>query len=470
MLAPVSAASASDQIRTDPAPSDAVVLRPPVHRKPSTALPSTGGDARRDGGNVVDVAFVYPASLVAQADVGGIAGLRTKFDAAIAGANEAFSNSGIPVQLRNVGDRQVAAATTTNLRTMLKQVATPGDGVYDEAQALRAETHADLVSLWAGGSVPLGDACGVGSLGGLQPTYDADYSAWTVLFYSDCIDKFRVFEHEIGHNFSGDHDNGAASPPMEGKPYARGYTDAAHGFITVMAYYDACRAAQATCTRMPYFSSPTLTTPQGYATGTAGTDNTRAVTEQAPIVANYRQSQIYPATPTISGEQTHRKTLSVDTTGWSPSNVSFTHQWTADGLPIPGATSATLPLDSTLVGKSIAVTVTGAAAYYQPVSAMSAATGPIGRSLFDRTSRPRIKGVARPRRALHASVKSWQPGVKMSYRFTWLRNGKKIKHATGRTYRVTRKDRGKKISVKVTGRSPGFESQTRRSRKVKVRR
>ena len=41
------------------------------------------------------------------------------------------------------------------------------------------------------------------------------------------------------------------------------------------------------------------------------------------------------------------------------------------------------------------------------------------------------------------------PGYK-KLKFQWLRNGKKIKKATKRTYKIAKADRGKKISCKVT--------------------
>lgn len=461
--------------------SDAVVLRPSsqdlarrtfVDQAPASAR-VTDAQRKADVGTVVDVAFVYPAALVTQAGIGALTGLRAKFAAQIADANTSFTNSGIGVQLRYVGDRQVAAATSTNLTTMINQLGTPGDGVYDEAQVLREETHADLVTLWASGSVPLGASCGMGSIGGSQPQYDPDYSAWTVLFYKDCIDNYRVFAHEIGHNFSGNHDVGASQPPApgEGKAYARGYTDPAHKFISVMGYYDACTAVGVTdCVRVPYFSGPNVITAQGYPVGSAAADNVRAINEQAPAVANYRQSQIYGAVPTIAGVLNQGKTLKADSAGWAPGNVTFTYQWAADGVPIPGATTSQLRLAKAQVGTTITVAVTGSAPYYASVAVASAVTSVVGKKLFAKTNRPRIRGAARAGGVLRASVKKWKPAKKVSYRYTWLRNGKKIKGAKGRTYRVSRKDRRKKISVKVVGKRKGYESQSRQSRKVKIRR
>lgn len=475
-LAPTSLASPGDPTALAAPRSDAVVpdasslalARRAVTQAPADALRT---DARRkaDAGNVVDVAFVYPAALLAQADVGGLTGLRAKFTAQIADANTAFTNSGIPVQLRYVGDREVASATSTDLFAMLRQLTRPGDGVYDEAQALREETHADLVSLWASGSVPLGASCGVGALGGLTPKEDSEVAPFTVILYTDCIDRFRVFAHEVGHNFSGDHDASAASPPMAGKPYARGYADPAHKFITVMAYYEACNAAGVTCTRAPYFSGPGVRTAEGYPTGSAAADNVRAITEQAPAVANYRQSQIYSAVPTISGKPNRGQQLTADAAGWAPGNVTLTYQWLADGAPIVGATGATLSIGKSLVGASISVGVTGSAPYYQPVSATSAPTGAVGKRLFARTHRPTIKGAARAGASLRAVVKDWKPNKKVKYAFAWFRNGQAIKGAVRSTYRVSRKDRGKKVWVRVTGRRNGYESVSRVSKKLTIR-
>lgn len=463
----------SDAVVFEPATTDqrrTASDRAAVDHAPADARRTDATTAAADAGNVIDIAFVYPAALVSQADIGGLAGLRAKFNHEIADTNQAFTNSGIPVQLRYVGDRQVAAPTSTNVFAMLRNLGTPGDGVYDEAQQLREETHADLVSLWASGSVPLGDACGIGSLGGSRPQTDPDYSAWTMMFYTDCVDRFRVFAHEVGHNLSGDHDVAAASPPSSDKPYARGYTDPSRGFMTVMSYYEACNAARVSCTRAPYFSSPTGRTADGLPTGNATTDNVRAVTEQAPAVANYRQSQIYPAAPVITGRANRGKTLTATTPGWAPGNLTFSYQWTADGAPIPGATSQKLKLGKSHLGKTIAVTVVGSGPYYAPVAAGSAATSPVGKKLFKKTQRPRIRGAARPGSRLGVAMKAWKPSKKVRYRYQWLRNGDRIKGAKGRTYRVKRKDRGKKISVRVTGKRRGYEAQSRTSRKVKVRR
>ena len=422
----------------------------------------------RDASSLVDVAIVYPASLVAQMGEGP---MQAQFAQGIAQTNEAFRNSGIPTQIRLVGTRQVSGTQSADLETNLRALGRPGDGVYDEAQALREETHADLVSLWLSGSVPGGNACGLAYLGGLDPQVEAERDAWSVVYAASCATEFRVFSHELGHNFSGNHNADATQPPTGGKAYARGYVDAAARTITLMSYYNTCDrpADNDFCTRIPYYSSPSVVA-AGRPQGTAATNNVQAINEQIGAVASYRQSQIYPGTVTIAGTPRFGGTVTATAAGWAPA-VTFGYQWLIDGVAVPGLTGQSIKLGSADIGKSLAVQVTGSAPYYTPVSAGSAPVV-IGKALF-RTTRPRLRGTPRAGRVLSVRLKGWrpQPGRKsVTVRYQWMRNGKAIKGAKAATYRVRAKDRGKKISVKVRAKARGYETGTRTSKKVKIRR
>lgn len=55
-----------------------------------------------------------------------------------------------------------------------------------------------------------------------------------------------------------------------------------------------------------------------------------------------------------------------------------------------------------------------------------------------------------------------------SVRYQWLRNGKAIRRATKRTYRITRADRGRKLAVRLTLTLPGGAKKTVTSKAVKV--
>jgi hypothetical protein len=85
------------------------------------------------------------------------------------------------------------------------------------------------------------------------------------------------------------------------------------------------------------------------------------------------------------------------------------------------------------------------------------------------TPTPRITGSAQVGKVLKAVPGTWKPaGVKRTYQ--WFRNGKKIPNATTSTYRLTSQDRGKKITVKVSGKAPGHAQVTKTSFTVTVRR
>lgn len=66
---------------------------------------------------------------------------------------------------------------------------------------------------------------------------------------------------------------------------------------------------------------------------------------------------------------------------------------------------------------------------------------------------PAITGKARPGRRLTAVPGTWTGATSYSYR--WLRNGKAIRGADAASYRLTRKDARKRLSVRVTATGPG---------------
>lgn len=430
------------------------------------AAGAPGPVAAADAPDTIDIAIVYPAQLVTQM---GQEAMQAQFALGIAQTNEAFASSGVATRVRLVGTRQVAATQSSSLEANLRALGTPGDGTYDEAQSLREETHADLVSLWLAGSVPGGASCGIAYLGGLDPQYDPEYAAWSVVYAAACATQFRAFAHEVGHNLSAHHDAGASQPPTDGKTYARGFVDVPAQTVTVMSYYDQCIAQQVNCTRIGYFSNPNVAY-NGRVQGTPATQNVQAINEQIATVAGYRQSQIYPGVASIAGRPRFKGTAEATSTPWSPA-VALGYQWLLDGVAVPGATASTFKLSRRDIGKTLTLQVSGSAPFYPTVTA-PAASVVVGKALF-RTKRPKLRGVPRAGRVLSVKVKGWKPKPakkSVKVRYQWLKNGKKIKGAKKATYRVRAKDRGKKISVRVTAKKKGYEKARRSSKKVKIRR
>ena len=87
---------------------------------------------------------------------------------------------------------------------------------------------------------------------------------------------------------------------------------------------------------------------------------------------------------------------------------------------------------------------------------------------FQMSQRPRVRGAAQVGKRLVATTGTWSP-TPTTVRFTWLRNGKAIKGATGKTYRVSRLDRGKKLAVRVKVFRAGVEAAAATSRATSVR-
>ncbi|WP_162599754.1 M12 family metallo-peptidase [Nocardioides solisilvae] len=423
----------------------------------------TAAGTGQDPVDQIDVAVVYPPS--APARIGADA-LQAQIALAISQTNQAFANSGIAARVRLAGTAVTATETGTDLFTMYDQLADPADGLFDDAHVVREQTHADLVSLWVSAPSPQYESCALGGLGGIVPN-DSELTPFTVL-HADCTTRTYTFAHEVGHNLSAQHDVAAANPPNpRGKAYARAYVDVPAATMTVMAYYEQCIAARINCTVIPYFSNPAVNTPAGRITGTAAADNARAINEQAPLVANYRQSQIYPGTVAITGSVRAGSLLRASAAGWAPANVTFTHQWLVDGVPVPGETGPTFRPSTDLIGRTVSLQLTASAPYYPSVGAASA-PAVVAEGVFDR-SRPRIKGKARPGSTLKVRLKGWNPKPSKA-RYQWFRNGKAIKKARKKTYRVTGRDRGKKLHVVVRAKRSGYESTRAKSKKVKVRR
>jgi hypothetical protein len=88
---------------------------------------------------------------------------------------------------------------------------------------------------------------------------------------------------------------------------------------------------------------------------------------------------------------------------------------------------------------------------------------------FTTKTAPRIKGTAKVGKKLRATAPALQPRP-TSLRYQWVRDKRAIKGAKKATYRVTRKDRGHRLRVRVTAARPGYVTTVVTSKTVRVRR
>ncbi|GGR43067.1 Zn-dependent metalloprotease [Nocardioides luteus] len=170
------------------------------------------------------------------------------------------------------------------------------------------------------------------------------------------------------------------------------------------------------------------------------------------------------AAPKITGTKRVGHTLTASKGSWSPAATSVRYQWLRNGTAITGATGSTYKLTGADHARRIQVRVTATVSSWPaatPGVRTSAATGAVSAGTLT-SAAPKITGTRKVGRLLTATRGTWKPsGIAFSYQ--WLRNGKVIKGATGKTYRLVKADRGDRIRVRVTGRKAGYQTKVRTS-------
>ncbi|ROQ40699.1 carboxypeptidase family protein [Frondihabitans sp. PhB188] len=150
----------------------------------------------------------------------------------------------------------------------------------------------------------------------------------------------------------------------------------------------------------------------------------------------------------------------------SPSSATLTYQWLRDGATISGATKATHKLVAADGGKAVSVRVTAKITGYTTTSQSSASFTP-PRALTA-TPVPKITGTAAVGKKLTAKAGTWSPApVTLTYQ--WKRGSTSIAKATKSTYTPTATDRGKKLTVVVSGAKSGYSKVAKSSASVTVK-
>ncbi|WP_068399723.1 hypothetical protein [Kribbia dieselivorans] len=174
------------------------------------------------------------------------------------------------------------------------------------------------------------------------------------------------------------------------------------------------------------------------------------------------------AAPKVTGTAKVGRTLSATKGTWNPAPATTSYQWLRSGKTIKGATKSTYKLAAADKGKKVSVKVTARKSGYSTRSATSSAVT-VKPGTFTVKAAPKISGTARAGQTLRTTKGAWSP-TPSTTRYQWLRSGKTIKGATKATYKLTRTDRGKRITVKVTASKSGYTTRSATSKAVTVRR
>ncbi|WP_062464282.1 hypothetical protein [Demequina soli] len=165
--------------------------------------------------------------------------------------------------------------------------------------------------------------------------------------------------------------------------------------------------------------------------------------------------------PAISGSPSLGATLAVNPGTWVPA-AELSYQWFRAGAPILGATGPTYTTVVADAGEAITVVVTGAKVAYE-TTARSSLGFTVNRGAFSTSPSPAISGGTTAGSVLTAKPGSWSP-TPDTLSYQWYRSGAAISGATKSTYTLTTADRGKKVTVKVTGRKAGYTTVTKTSK------
>ncbi|MCZ4499298.1 MAG: hypothetical protein JWQ74_1851 [Marmoricola sp.] len=275
----------------------------------------------------------------------------------------------------------------------------------------------------------------------------------------------------------------AASGPVApaGVPSAPAKPSATRGNKKVVVSWVTPASAGAAIARYTVRSAPgskTCTTTGALSCTVAGLTNgttytftvtaTNAVGASSPSRSSAPVTPIGPfvkvGTPKISGNARVGSALRVNPGSWSP-RPKFAYQWFRNGQPIARATGATYVLAAVDRGSRTTVRVTGSRVGVVTKAVLSNSAPVIGYGILENKRAPTVAGTAKVGMKLTAKPGSWNlAGISLKYQ--WLRAGKAIRGATGKTYRLTAASKSHRISVRVTASKAGYKTAAKTSKRT----
>jgi GEVED domain/Metallo-peptidase family M12 len=231
----------------------------------------------------IDVLTVYTAT--ARSAAGGTTAMNNLIDQAISETNSGYSNSNVTITLNSVHKAEITYSESSfNWSTTMTRLVGTSDGYMDSVHTLRNTYCADVVVL----IVNDGAWCG------LANSIMASSSGAFCIVSRTCATGYYSYGHEIGHLQGARHDRYVDNTDYSPYTYNHGRTYPTGRWRTVMAYNNACSAQGVSCTRVNYWSNPSVNY-SGVATGISGgagvgADNHLCLNNTAATVAAFKSN------------------------------------------------------------------------------------------------------------------------------------------------------------------------------------
>ncbi len=168
-------------------------------------------------------------------------------------------------------------------------------------------------------------------------------------------------------------------------------------------------------------------------------------------------------TPKISGTVRVGQKLTAVPGSWKPT-AALSYQWYRGSTKISRATRSSYVLTAADRGATITVKITGKKAGYTSTTVTAAKTAKVAAGKLTAPT-PKISGTVAVGKKLTAKPGTWTSGTSLSYR--WYASGKPISGATKSTFTLKSAQKGKSITVKVTGKKSGYTAVTKASASTK---
>jgi peptidoglycan hydrolase-like protein with peptidoglycan-binding domain len=197
----------------------------------------------------------------------------------------------------------------------------------------------------------------------------------------------------------------------------------------------------------------------------AGYTQTQRVSATTDMVDN--ASFTATPTPKVSGTAAVGRTLTAAPGSWTPAPVALAYQWFRGKDEIKGATKPAYVVQAADLEAELTVAVTGTRAGYNIVTKTSGATDAVAKGTLAAAKNPSISGTRKVGSTLTAVPGTWTPsGVAFTYQ--WYRGSTAIPGATSVGYKLTKSDKGKKVSVKVQGTKDGYTALEKTSGQTRI--